>query len=85
MSRQLMAILVSSALVFGSVTNAVAAPANTSPLPAGQAAGIKQAQASQIDPLLALGIVTAIFIAGVLLIGDSTDDDDASPATTGSF
>jgi hypothetical protein len=91
MLRQLMASLVSSALVLGSVsTNAVSAPAptaastkNRSPLPPGTAAGIKQAQGSQIDPLLAGGIVVGIFAVAVLLIGDNDDDDDGATTTTG--
>lgn len=101
MSRQLMAILVSTVLVFGSVTtSAMSAPfsntvqtdvvqtdalGNHSPLPAGRAAGIRRAQAAEIDPLLAIGIVAGIFILGVLLIGDSTDDDNTAPTTTGTF
>ena len=98
MSRQLMAILVSSALVFGSVTSAVSAPAritgqtdvvqtaapmNHAPLPAGGSAGIKQAQATEINPALAIGIVAGLFLLGVLLIGDNDDDDDDGPTTTG--
>ena len=96
MLRQLMAVLVSSALVFGSVsTTAMSAPMQTSasiknqsPLPPGGAAGIRQAQGSQIDPLLAIGIVAGLFLVGVLLIGDSTDDDNngvTTTSTTGTF
>ena len=73
MLRKLMASLVSSALALGSVLSApvqAAAPTkNQSPLPPGRAAGIKQAQGSQIDPLLAGGIVVGIFAVAVLLIG----------------
>jgi hypothetical protein len=90
MLRQLMASLVSSALVLGSVsTSALSAPVpaaapakNQSPLAPGRAAGIKQAQGSQIDPLLAGGIVVGIFVIAALLIGDNDDDDDG-PTTTG--
>jgi len=90
MLRQLMASLVSSALVFGNVsTSALSAPVqaaaptkNQSPLPPGRAAGIKQAQGSQIDPLLAGGIVVGIFAVAALLIGDSDDDDDGATTTT---
>ena len=99
MSRPLMAILLSSALVFGSVlTNAAAAPLvrnagqtdivqtapadNHAPLPAGNAAGIKQAQGGGVSPALAIGIVAGLFILGVLLIGDNDDDDDTTGPTT---
>ena len=90
MLRQLMPGLVSSALVLGSVsTSALSAPVqaagpakNQSPLAPGRAAGIKQAQGSQIDPLLAGGIVVGIFVVAALLIGDNDDDDDG-PTTTG--
>jgi hypothetical protein len=100
MSRPLIAILLSSALVFGSViTNAAAAPIvrnavqtdivqtapvdNQAPLPAGNAAGIKQAQGGGVSPALAIGIVAGLFILGVLLIGDNDDEDDTTtPSTT---
>ena len=81
-------LLVSSAFVFGSVSaNALSAPMNgpiknQSPLPPGGAAGIKQAQGSEIDPLLAGGIVAGIFLVGVLLIGDNDDDDNGVATTT---
>jgi len=91
MSRQFMSILLSSILVFGSVTtSAFSAPVTTgtaqtrpnqSPLPAGGAAGIKEAQGFD-NPLLALGIVAGIFLIGVLLLHDDDDDNDG-PATTG--
>lgn len=101
MSRQLMAILLSSALVFGNLsTSAMSTPLvrnsgqtdvvqtaafnnNQSPLPPGTAAGIKQAQSSQIDPLLAIGIVVGIFLVGVLLLHDDDDDDGPVGTTTG--
>jgi hypothetical protein len=91
MSRKLMAILVSSVFALGTVsTTALSAPGQTapsaknqSPLPAGRAAGIKQAQGAQVDPLLAGGIVAGIFIIGALLLEDDDDDDDGSPTTTG--
>lgn len=84
MLRQLLAVLVSSAFVLGSVsTGALSGPArNQSPLPPAGAAGIKQAQGEQIDPLLASGIVVGIFLIGVLLIGDNDDDDDGTATTT---
>ena len=90
MLRRLMIGLVSSALVLGSVsTSALSAPQvttptkNQSPLPPGSAAGIKQAQGGQVDPLLAGGIVVGIFVIAALLIGDNDDDDDNGPITTG--
>jgi hypothetical protein len=89
MWRQLMASLVSSVLLLGSLSTSAlsapvqaAAPTNQSPLPPGSAAGIKQAQGSQVDPLLAGGIVVGIFVVAALLIGDN-DDDDNGPITTG--
>jgi hypothetical protein len=100
MSRQLMAILVSTAMVLVSMSTTAASatfsrnpaqtdmiqsavpPKNQAPLPPGGAAGIKQAQGSQIDPLLAIGIVAGIFLVGVLLIGDNDDDDDDGPVAT---
>jgi hypothetical protein len=100
MTRQLIAIFLSSALVLGSViTSATAAPTvrtavqtdvaqtapttSQSPLPAGDAAGIKQAQGGGVSPALAIGIVAGLFVIGVLLIGDNDDDNDG-PSTTGS-
>jgi len=96
MSRKLMAVLISSALVFGNVStsawsatdtsNAVQtqtvqaadAAKNVSPLPAGGAAGIKQAQGIENSPWLGLGLVIAIVaIAWVLL----DDDEDSSSGT----
>lgn len=47
-----------------------------------RAAGITQAQGSQIDPLLAGGIVVGIFAVAALLIGDNDDDDDGATTTT---
>jgi hypothetical protein len=92
MSRQFMSILLSSVLIVGSVTtSAFSAPAatgtaqtraNESPLPAGGAAGIKQAQGFD-NPALAVGIVVGIFLIGVLLLHDDDDDDNDGPATTG--
>ena len=90
MSRKLMAMLVSSALVFGSVTTsawsatetAAAAPTqNSSPLPAGGAAGIKEAQGfDENSPWLGLGIVAGIVIIAWVLLDDG-DDDDEAPST----
>jgi hypothetical protein len=89
MLRKLMASLVSSVLVLGTLsTSALSAPAQTvsptknqAPLPAGSAAGIKQAQGSQVDPLLAGGIVVGIFVVAFLLIDDDDDDDGGTPTT----
>jgi hypothetical protein len=92
MSRQLMAILVSSALAFGNIsTSAWSAPAaaqsvaaakNQAPLPPAGAAGIKQAQGQGIEPWAAIAIVAGIFLVGVLLL-ESDDDDSGGPSTTG--
>lgn len=94
MSRNLMAILVSSALVFGNISTSAwsasagadpvrtHAPANNQPpLPPGGAAGIKQAQGNDDGPLLGIAVVVGLFIAGVLLLDD--DDDDDTTSTTG--
>jgi len=97
MSRKLMAVLISSALVFGNVStsawsatdtsNAVQTQAvqadgakNPSPLPAGGAAGIKQAQGFEDNPWVGLGLVAAIVIIAWVLI-DNNDNDDSSSGT----
>ena len=94
MSRKMMAVLVSTALAFSSLgTSAWAAgePAkqttqstskNQSPLPAGGAAGIKQAQGEGDNSALILGglIVGSIILA--ILITDDDDNDDTGPPTT---
>jgi len=97
MSRKLMAMLVSSALVFGSIstsawsaTDMIGAtqsaqisdsPKNFSPLPAGGAAGIKEAQGfDENSPWLGLGIVAGIVIIAWILLDDD-DDDDEAPST----
>ena len=98
MSRKLMAVLVSTAMAFGTVTtNAWAAgePAkqaaqtsvaakNQSPLPAAGAAGIKQAQGAGDNSALILGglIVGSIVLA--LLLVDDDDDGGGPPTGTGS-
>jgi len=98
MSRKLMAILVSTTLVFGHVNSsawaapdnagkaqmvqAAAAVKNQSPLPPGGAASLKQAQGEGIGPLAAIAIVAGLFLVGVLLLDDD-DDDDGSTSTTG--
>ena len=97
MSRKLTAMLVSSALVFGSIsTSAWSAtgtagatqaqsvqntdsPKNFSPLPAGGAAGIKQAQGIEDSPWLGIGIVAGIVIIAWILLDD--DDDSEAPST----
>ena len=105
MSRQLMAIVISSALVFGDVSTSAwsanapsnAAPGaqpteavqtaaavnNQSPLPAGGAAGIKQAQAeAPFPPWAAIAFVSLIVIFGFLLLNDPDEDDvPTSPGT----
>jgi hypothetical protein len=92
MSRYLMAVLVSSVFALGSVSiNASSAAAgdvepalgrNPSPLMAGSAAGIREAQGLVVTPLIAGLTVAGIFTAGVLVIGDNTDDDSGTTTTT---
>ena len=94
MSRKLMAVFLSSALMFGSVSTGAwsadksgsvqtaqtaAAVNNPSPLPPGGAAGIKEAQGIENSALLGLGLVAAIVIVAWLLL----DEDDESAPTTG--
>ena len=84
MLRRLTAALVSTALVLAAASPGAFAASNKnqSPLPPGKAAGIRQAQGGQIDPLLAGGIVVGLFAIGVLLIGDNNDDDHGTTTTT---
>jgi hypothetical protein len=95
MSRKLMAVLISSALMFANVSTSAWSTTDTSnatqfqvaqttdgaknlaPLPAGGAAGIKQAQGFTDSPWLGLGLVAAIVIVGWILI----DDDDSTSGT----
>jgi hypothetical protein len=59
-------------------------PKNSSPLPPGGVAGIKEAQGIENSPWLGLGIVAGIvIIAWVLLDDDDDDDEDDGPPTTG--
>lgn len=51
---------------------------NLAPLPAGGAAGIKQAQGIEDSPWLGLGLVAAIIIIGWILLDDDEDDDSSS-------
>ena len=99
MSRRLMAVLLSSALVFGNVStsawsatdtsNAIPAQVtqttdgatNLAPLPAGGAAGIKQAQGFEDSPWLGLGLVVAIVVIAWVLIDNNDGDDDSSSGT----
>ena len=92
MSRKLMAILVSSALAFGSVSTSawsategqaqavqtVDSAKNQSPLPPGGAAGIKQAQGFEDSPWLGLGLVAAVVVIAWILLDDDDDDDSSS-------
>jgi hypothetical protein len=99
MSRKLMAMLVSSTLVFGSIstsawsatdtvgaTQAVLAadsPKNFSPLPPGGAAGIKEAQGFDENSPW-LGLG---IVAGIVIIAwillDDDDDDEEEAPSTG--
>ena len=94
MSRKLMAMLVSSTLILGSIsTSAWSAPdtagatqaqtavqTNFSPLPPGGAAGIKEAQGIEDSPWLGIGIVAAIVIVAWILLDDD-DDEEEAPST----
>ena len=98
MSRKLMAMLVSSAMVFGSVSTSawsetdispvktqavqtVDTAKNQSPLPAGGAAGIKQAQGFEDSPWLGIGLVAAVVVIAWILLDDDDSDDDSSSGT----
>ena len=96
MSRKLMAMLVSSAMVFGSVSTSAwsatdistaqavqtaTVAKNQSPLPPGGAAGIKQAQGFEDSPWLGLGLVAAVVIIAWILLDGDDDDDDSSSGT----
>jgi len=97
MSRKLMAVLVSTAMAFGSVSTSAwsagepakqtaqtsVAAKNQSPLPAAGAAGIKQAQGAGDNSALILGglIVGSIVLA--LLLTEDDDDVGGGPPTTG--
>jgi hypothetical protein len=99
MSRKLMAMLVSSTLVLGSISTSAwsapetagatqaqaaqntASPKNFSPLPAGGAAGIKQAQGIEDSPWLGIGIVAAIVVVAWILLDDDDSDDEEAPST----
>ena len=95
MSRKLMAALLSSSLVLGSVsTTAWSAPntdqaqsvqgvdetKNQAPLPPAGAAGIKQAQGILGDyPLLTLALIGGAIALVWILLDD--DDDEEAPST----
>ena len=94
MSRKLMAVLVSTAMAFGSVsTSAWSAgePAkqttktstvakNQAPLPAAGAAGIKQAQGAGDNSALILGgLIVGSIVLALLLTED--DEDGGGPPT----
>jgi hypothetical protein len=99
MSRKLMAVLISSALLFGNVStsawsatdtsNAVQTQAvqatdgakNLAPLPAGGAAGIRQAQGVLDSPWVGIGLVAAIVGIAWVLIDNNDNDDDSSSGT----
>jgi hypothetical protein len=96
MSRKLMAVLVSTALALGSVsTGALAAgeptkqtaqtsvaAKNESPLPAGGAAGIKQAQgAADNSGWILAGLIAGSILLAILLTQDD-DDVGGGPITT---
>ena len=96
MSRKFMAMLVSSALLLGSVSTSAlsateslkaqaqtvqtSAVKNESPLPPGGAAGIKEAQGIENSPWLGIGLVAGIILVAWLLLDD--DEDDEAPTST---
>jgi hypothetical protein len=92
MSRKLMAALLSSTLILGSVsTSAWSAPdaanqtqsdqTNRAPLPPAGAAGIKQAQGFIQDyPILTIALIGGV-IALVWILLDDDDDDEEVPST----
>jgi hypothetical protein len=94
MSRKLMAVLVSTAMAFSSVTTSAwsagepakqttqtsTAAKNQSPLPAAGAAGIKQAQgAGDNSALILAGLVAGSILLALLLVDD---DEGGGPITT---
>jgi hypothetical protein len=97
MSRKLMAVFLSSALAFGSVsTSAWSAndPANSaqtatvqtvvnnkSPLPPAGAAGIKEAQGIENSPWLGIGLVVLFVGVAWLLLDDDEEEEDSTPGT----
>jgi uncharacterized protein YdeI (BOF family) len=92
MSRKLMAVLVSTAMAFGSITTSAwsagepakqttTAAKNQSPLPAAGAAGIKQAQGAGDNSALILGgLIVGSIVLAILLTED--DDGGGGPITT---
>ena len=98
MSRKMMAVLVSTALAFSSIGTSAwsagepakqqtqttqSAAKNQSPLPAGGAAGIKQAQGGGDNSALILGgLIVGSIVLAILLVDDSGDDNNSGPPTT---
>ena len=96
MSRKMMAVLVSTAMAFSSIgpsawaageptkqTTQTAAK-NQSPLPAGGAAGIKQAQGGGDNSALILGgLIVGSIVLAILLVDNGDDDNNSGPPTTG--
>ena len=98
MTRKLMAILVASAMAFGTVSTSAWSAAdssnnvqavqtaevakNQSPLPPGGAAGIKQAQGF-VEEFPLLSVVLVVgVIALVWILLDEDDDDEATSSTS---
>ena len=96
MSRKMMAVLVSTAMAFSSIgpsafaageptkqTTQTAAK-NQLPLPAGGAAGIKQAQGGGDNSALILGgLIVGSIVLAILLVDNGDDDNNSGPPTTG--
>jgi len=97
MSRKMMAVLVSTAMTLASVSTSAwsagepakqpaqstVAAKNQSPLPAGGAAGIKQAQGTGDNSALILGgLVLGSIVLALLLTGDDDDSGGGPPTST---
>jgi hypothetical protein len=93
MSRKFMAVLLSSALAFGTVSTSAwaandaanaqvqtTATTQQSPLPPAGAAGIKQAQGIENSPILGLGLVAAFVLVAWLLLDDD-EEEESTPGT----
>ena len=83
MPRTLIATLLAGIVMIGTAGAAPPSAPQTSPLPPGGAAGIKQAQgADWSGPLIGAAVTDGIFLALLLLV--DTDDDGPVTSTTSS-
>ena len=96
MSRKMMAVLVSTAMAFSSLGTSAwsagepakqttqSASKNQSPLPAGGAAGIKQAQGGGDNSALILGgLIVGSIILAILITDDGGEDNSGPPTAPG--